>query len=323
MVEFKDYYAVLGVEPDAKEDEIKRAYRKLARTYHPDVSKEADAQQRFSEVGEAYEVLKDAEKRKAYDELRAGGFRQGQDFRPPPDWQQQWGFGDAGGFSDGDRDTGGFSDFFESIFGHPHARRGRGGQNGGGAFRMRGEDLHHVIPVSLEEAFAGGSRELALTVPEADQHGAIRQRRRTLRVRIPPGVTQGQHIRLRGQGGQGIGGGKAGDLYLEIDIEQHPHYEVNGRDVHLQLPVAPWEAMLGSKIRVPTLGGAVNVQVPAGSQDGDRLRLRGRGLPGEPPGDQHVILRVVVPTELNDRAKQLSEELAREAAFDPRAGLGV
>ena len=321
-MEFKDYYQILGVNESASADEIKKAYRKLARKYHPDVSKEANAEHRFKEVGEAYEVLKDPEKRAEYDQLRTLGAR-GQDgsFQPPPGWESAAGFG-GGGFTGAD--AGHFSDFFESIFGRAgRAQRtyGRGGRQQ--SFRMRGEDIHYRLPLFLEEAYNGGERQIQFQVPESDEKGFVKYQQKTLKVKIPAGVGAGRHIRLKGQGAPGIGGAGPGDLFLEIELAPHPLYSVDGNDLSLTLPVAPWEAALGATVKVPTLGGAVSLKIPPQSQTGQKLRLKGRGLPGNPPGDQYVILQIVMPKLSSQRARELLEELAREAAFDPRETLGV
>src|SRR5690625_1906709 len=281
-MKFRDYYEVLGVAREASQDEIRRAYRKAARRYHPDVSTEKDAEERFKEVGEAYEVLKDPEKRQAYDRF-GKDWQQGQDFRPPPDWEQDFGFA-GGGYAHQDD----FSDFFESLF-------GRGAGRGRGGFRTRGEDQVVRISLSLEDAYRGVTRTLTLSATEIDRSGQVRPRPRTLNVRIPAGVTDGQRIRLKGQGSPGLGGGPAGDLFLEVSLAPHPHFHADGRDVLLELPVTPWEAALGATVSVPTLGGVVDLRIPAGSQSGRKLRLKGRGLPGEPPGDQYTELRIVTP----------------------------
>ncbi|MCS3902610.1 curved DNA-binding protein [Methylohalomonas lacus] len=305
-MEYKDYYKILGVDRDADADTIKRAYRKLARKYHPDVSTEADAEDRFKEVQEAYEVLKDPDKRQAYDQM-GNDWQGGQDFRPPPGWEnqrQEWHFSDA------DLGGGDFSDFFESLFG--------GGRQQGRSAKFRGQDQRARLRISLEDAYHGATRSITLNVPETDDQGRVRQQPRELKVRIPAGVTAGQHIRLRGQGGQGFGGGQAGDLLLEVEFEPHPQFQVDGRDIHLDLPIAPWEAALGGKVPVPTLGGQVNLSIPAGSQTDKQMRLKGRGLPGKPAGDQIVRLRIVTPPANSDTVRQLYEQMRDQTAFDPR-----
>lgn len=313
-MEYKDYYQVLGIERNATQDEIKRAYRKLARKYHPDVSKEPDAEERFKEMAEAYEVLKDPEKRAAYDQLGAN-WQQGQDFRPPPDWDA--GFEFSGGFGGG-ADASAFSDFFETLF-------GRHGGMGGGAqgFHSRGEDHHARVLIDVEDAFHGTVRNLSLHSPEVDARGHVHTRERTLNVRIPKGIRQGQHIRLSGQGHPGMGGGKAGDLYLEVDFKPHRLYRVEGKDLYLELPVAPWEAALGARVKVPTPDGQVDLKVPENSRSGNRLRLKGRGIPAKVPGDLYVTLKVVLPPADNDKAKAFYRQMADEFEFNPRSGMGV
>lgn len=316
-MEFKDYYHILGVDEDAEPAAIKRAYRKLARKYHPDVSTAADAEQRFKEVSEAYEVLKDPQKRAEYDQLRRYGTQTaGGGFQPPPDWEAAGGFEHA--FSGADAQE--FSDFFEAIFGGGGMGQRRSGARGRrGGFGLRGEDLHHRLALFLEEAYAGAEKSITLRVPEVDAHGRVVHRERTLNVKIPAGVVSGQKIRLQGQGGPGMGGGEPGDLYLEIAIAPHPHYKVEGKDIYGELPIAPWEAALGATVPVKTLGGSVNLKIPKGAQAGQKLRLKGRGLPGKPAGDHYVVLRVVMPRTLSPRARELFAELEKEAAFDPRS----
>jgi len=318
-MDYKDYYAVMGVARDATQDEIKRAYRKLARKYHPDVSKEADAERRFKELGEAYEVLKDPEKRAAYDQL-GSSWRPGQEFRPPPDWDTGFEFS-GGGYTDAD--GGGFSDFFESLF-------GRGGHFRSAGFGHRthtpgrGEDHHSRVDVSLEDAFHGATLSLQLRVPEYDAHGRLSSHPRKLQVKIPRGVTSGRRIRLAGQGGAGYNGGPAGDLFLEIHLKPHHLYQVDGRDIFLTLPVTPWEAALGAKVQVPTLGGRVDLAIPSGARSGQKLRLKGRGLPvpGDAPGDQFVVLQIVTPPADSEAKKALYQTMAREMPFNPRTHLG-
>ena len=290
---FRDYYETLGVARGASQDDIKRAYRRLARKFHPDVSKEADAESRFKEVGEAYEVLKDPEKRSAYDRF-GKDWKHGQEFRPPPGWERQFGFG-GGGFS-GDS---GFSDFFESLFG----RSGFAGAHG--PMRARGGDQNATIEIPLEDAYRGTTRNITV--------GG-----RMLSVRIPKGITEGQRIRLGGQGGAGAGGRPAGDLYLTVTYAAHPLFRAEGRDVHLKLPVAPWEAALGTTVAVPTLGGKVDLKIPRGSRSGRSLRLKARGLPGRPNGDQYVTLEIVTPPADTPEAESLYRKMAESMRFDPR-----
>jgi curved DNA-binding protein len=311
-MQYKDYYKILGVERGASQDEVKRAYRKLARKYHPDVSKERNAEERFKEANEAYEVLKDPQKREAYDRL-GPGWRAGQEFSPPPGWNT--GFEHGGAFTAADASR--FSDFFESLFGATGRRPGASGWRG--APRMRGADERVRIPVTLEEAYRGSTRTLQLRAGPGGGDGAGRVR--SLRVKVPAGVTHGQQIRLVGQGGPGVGGGEPGDLYLEVELLPHRLFQVDARNVLLTLPIAPWEAALGARVPVPTLSGTVDLSVPAGSQSGRKLRLRGRGLPGDPAGDQYVILQVVVPSADSEAARAFYERMARELAFDPRAEL--
>lgn len=304
-MEYKDYYKVLGVDRTADTDAIKRAYRKLARKYHPDVSKESDAEARFKEVQEAYEVLHDPEKRQAYDNL-GNGWQSGQGFKPPPDWQhREFHFEDDVG-------AGEFSDFFEQLFGH--SRRGHGG-----SFKRPGRDHHARLRISLEEAYRGGTRSLTLTNPEIDAQGHVRQQQKEIKVQIPPGVLPGQHIRLRGQGETGIGGGPTGDLLLQVEYEPHRLFRAEGRDIHLELPVTPWEAALGAKVAVPTLGGKVNLTIPSGSQTGKRLRLKGRGLPGKSAGDQIVTLSIMTPEPKTAAQRALYEQMREQMPLNPRA----
>jgi curved DNA-binding protein len=315
-MQFKDYYKIMGVARDASQDEIKRAYRKLARKYHPDVSKEKDAETRFKEVGEAYEVLKDAEKRAAYDQLGAN-WQAGQDFRPPPDWDA--GFEFSGGDFTG-ADSAQFSDFFESLFG-----RNFGGRAGPGrSFHAHGEDRHAKVLIDLEDAYKGATRAISLRVPEVDATGHVRTRDHKLNVTIPRGICAGQSLRLAGQGAPGMGQGKAGDLYLEIEFAPHAMYRVETRDVYLDLPVTPWEAALGATVKVPTPAGAVEMKIPAGSGSGRKLRLKGRGIPAATPGDLYVVLQVVVPPASTAQEKALYADLAKTFnTFNPRARLGV
>ncbi len=317
-MEYKDYYKILGVEKTATPDQIKHAYRRLARKYHPDVSKEADAENRFKDVQEAYEVLKDAEKRSAYDEL-GSNWKAGQDFRPPPGWGHQntnFYSSNGGGFTE--EDMGGFSDFFSNLFGR---KRGSSfDDHGFEGYRQRGNDQRTKVTISLEEAFTGAAKTMHLQSPAIDANGQIREQTRTLKVNIPAGAKQGQQLRLAGQGGPGVGGEVAGDLYLEIDIQTHPLFTLQERDIYLTLPVTPWEAALGAEIKVPTLAGPVGLKLAAGSQAGQKLRLKGRGMPDKKlgNGDQYAVLQILIPSAQTDEQKQLYEKMAELMPFNPR-----
>src|SRR5580658_2039123 len=291
-MQYRDYYEILGLTRSADADEVKRAYRKLARKFHPDVSKEKNAEEKFKEVQEAYEVLRDTDKRAAYDQL-GRDFRNGQQFRPPPDWSQR--FGNSGGqrFSD----LNGFSDFFSSLFG--------GGGLGGGNAGQSDADAGH-LDVTVEEAFAGTKRRVTL-----NEHG----RQRQVDVQIPAGVTEGQPLRIPGIGGRA-------SLIFRIRLRPHHLYEVAGKDVQIELPLAPWEAALGAKVAVPTLGGTVELTIPAGAASGQKLRLRGRGLPAgntKAAGDQFVIIKIVAPPAQSEKAKEAYAKMKEEFDFDARA----
>lgn len=310
-MEFKDYYQILGVAREATADEIKKAFRRLARKYHPDVSKEPDAEARMKEVNEAHAVLSDPEKRAAYDQL-GQNVHAGQDFQPPPDWDAGYEFSGA--------ETADYSDFFSELFG---SRMNRGAARGATGSRNRGDDHHAKILLDLEDAYQGASRTLTLRTPHLDEHGRPALREHALNVRIPKGVHPGQVIRLAGQGGPGFDGGQPGDLYLEVRFKPHARYRVEDRDVYAALPIAPWEAALGSSVKAPLPDGTVEVRIPEGSQPGRKLRLKGRGIPGAPPGDLYLVLEVVLPPASNARARELYQTMAQELAFNPRQALGV
>jgi curved DNA-binding protein len=315
-MKYKDYYAILGVDRTASADDIKKAYRKLAQKHHPDVSKEAKAEERFKEIAEAYQTLKDPEKRAAYDQL-GSGFRPGQDFQPPPGWEQRFGSeGFQGGFSFDDLDL---SDLFESLAG-----RGRGGRGGRGNRAEPGHDYDVAVQLSLEDAFTGTQLDLNLEMPEHAADGSVRRAPKTIKARIPKGATDGQRLRLRGQGGKGRNGGRDGDIYLNISLRPHRLFRAAGHDLYLDLPLAPWEAALGATIEVPTLGGAVNLKIPAGTAPGNKLRLAGRGLPkpGGGEGDLYAIAQIVNPPSLDARQQDLYRQLAEASRFAPRAHLG-
>ena len=302
-MEYKDYYKVLGLTKEATQDDIKRVYRKLARKYHPDISKESNAEEQFKEVGEAYEVLKDPEKRAAYDQL-GEDLKAQRDFRPPPG-------GKAGAGRSAD-----FDDFLADLF----AQRARAG---GRAYQANGEDSYAKVSIDLEDAYHGATRSLTMRTTERGADGRPFLQERTLNIKIPKGVKQGQHIRLQGQGNPGVGGGSAGDLYLEIAFNPHPLYRVEELDVYLELPITPWEAALGGSVKIPTPDGSVDMKIPASSSSGRKLRLKGRGIPAQSPGNFYVTLKVVLPDTLSDKAKALYSELAQERTFNPRAGMGV
>jgi curved DNA-binding protein len=320
-VQFQDYYQTLGVERTASQKEIQSAYRKLARKYHPDVNKEPGAEERFKQVAEAYEVLKDPEKRKRYDALGAN-WKAGQEFTPPPGWEMHFDFGPQGAAEF--EDLGGFSSFFESLFGGGGAPFGaRGGFETRRQPRSRrGQVQEAEITVSLEEAWRGATKEIALESVELGPDGQPRRTRKELSVRIPEGATDGATLRLAGQGGLGMAGGEAGDLFLRIRIAPHPRIRIAGNDLETTVDIAPWEAALGATVEVPLVEGRASVKVPPGSQSGTRLRLRGQGLKRRDGvrGDVLVELRIVVPRTLSARERELFEKLQRESAFRPRDG---
>ncbi len=309
-MEFKDYYKVMELAKTASQDEIKRAYRKLARKYHPDVSKEANAEARFKDLGEAYEVLKDPDKRAAYDQL-GSNWKAGQDFRPPPGWtggpgtggfRQRAGGGHGGGASQAD-----FSDFFEELFGR--AQQSRRPHNTHQEFNMQGEDRHARILIDVEDSYQGVTRQISLQIPELTPEGYMQNRERTLSVRIPKGIREGQQIRLAGQGSPGMGSGATGDLFLEVGFKPHPRYRAEGKDIYLDVPVMPWEAALGDTLNIATPSGQVKLRIPAGSQSGKTLRLRGAGLPGKAAGDLYAELKLLNPPADTTEARAAFEQL--------------
>ena len=313
-MEFKDYYQTLGVARDAPADVIKKAYRKLARKYHPDISKEPDAGKRMAEINEANTVLSDPEKRAAYDQL--GQHLPGQEFRPPPGWDEGMEFSQHQRSA---AESAEFSQFFSEIFGRmgregPHVRE----RSADGSATYPGNDHHARILLDIEDSFAGATRQLTLRAPKLDPKGYVVFEERTLNVKIPAGIREGQMIRLGGQGEPGIGNGKAGDLLLEVQFKPHARFRADGRDLLLALPLAPWEAALGAVIPVELPGGAINVRIPAGAKAGKQLRVRGKGLPSDPPGDLYIDLRIVAPPADTPRTKELYEALAKETAFDAR-----
>lgn len=323
-VKFQDYYETLGVKRDASKDDIRTAFRKLARKYHPDMAKpreKAQAEEKFKQINEAYEVLSDEEKRQKYDAL-GPNWQGGQDFRPPPNWRESaGGAGGFGGFQQGDVQFGGtgFSDFFESFFG----TRGGGfeafnpsGGRGGAGFSQRGRDVEADIMVTLEEALHGSRR--TITLQRASGAGPTE----SYEVRIPPGVREGQRIRLAGQGEGGVAGGSAGDLFLRVRLSRHPDFQVEGADLHAELYLAPWEAVNGCQLNVPTLSGPVSLKIPPGTQSGRKMRLKGLGLPVKGGGRGHLIVEILiqVPTKLSEKEEALWRELAETSSFNPRKG---
>ena len=314
IMQFRDYYEVLGVARDASADDLKKAFRKLARKYHPDISREPEAERRMQEVNEAYAVLSDPEKRAAYDQL-GNTHRPGEEFHAPPGWDAGFEFS-THGFSPGAEESG-FSDFFEQIFG----RRAGGystGHAGRAPHRGQGEDHRARIYLDLDDAYSGATRQIALRAPKLDAQGRPTLQTRTLNVKIPRGVKEGQVIRLAGQGTPGAGGARAGDLLLEVHFKPHPNFRVDGRDLYLSLPVAPWEAALGAVVAVDLPGGSVKVRIPEGAQSGKLLRVRGKGIPGEPPGDLLLTLEIALPPADTPKARALYEQMASDLAFNPR-----
>ena len=329
-MKYKDYYEILGVERGAEADAIKKAYRKLAHKYHPDVSKDPKGEEKFKEIAEAYETLREPEKRAAYDQL--GRQRPGQDFQPPPGWETQFG---GGGMAFDDIDL---SDLFAGLAGGAHGgqRGSNGGRRAGGRSggRMRpdipipGQDYEVTAHITLEDVYKGTLVDLALSVPEYDEQGAMRRVQREFKARIPKGATDGQRLKLAGQGGKGINGGPNGDLYLNIALHPHPLFRVDGHDLFIDLPLAPWEAALGTTVEVPTLAGEVSLKIPPGTSAGRKLRMMKRGLPkpraerGE-AGDLFAIVQIAVPTVLSERERALFKELADGSTFNPRGHLST
>jgi curved DNA-binding protein len=310
-MKYKDYYETMGLPRTATQAEIKSAHRKLARKYHPDLNKEADAEERFKEVGEAYQVLKDVETRAAYDRLGEEPVNR-DDFQPPPNWNDGFEFSGRGDEHDAQGD---FSDFFESMFGrsgaHPGPRHAE--------FHAGGQDHHAKVMIDLQDSFTGAERAITLQMPVLDEQGHVIMQTRTLNVSIPKGIRAGQRLRLAGQGGPGMGQGEAGDLYLEIEWREQSRYRVDGRDLSIDVPVAPWEAALGAQVEVPLPDGTVSMTIPSNSANGRRLRLKGRGIPGTPPGDLYVVLGVVLPSADTDTAKAAYSAMRDAFKFDPRA----
>ena len=316
-MKFQDYYQVLDVDKSATQGEIKKSYRKLSRKYHPDVSKLPDATEKFKALGEAYEVLKDPEKRAAYDRVGQGQ-QAGQNFEPPPGWDEGFEFS---GQDNGYVDPAAYSDFFESIFGGEGT--GRANQRQQQYNQPSGQDHHAKILIDLEDAYTGTVREITLQIPYLDAQGHVKTEHRALKVKIPKGIKQGQKIRLAGQGGVSVGGGLQGNLYLQVEFNTHALYSVEGQDVYLKIPITPWEAALGAKIKIPTPAGVIQIKVPEKSISGSKLRLKGRGIPAKITGDLFVILQVSFPPADTEKAKLFYQNMAKEFDFNPRKNLGV
>jgi len=324
-MKFRDYYETLGVARSATEAEIKAAYRKLARKYHPDVNKEAGVEDQFKELGEAYSVLKDTEKRAAYDRMGAN-WKNGQDFTPPPNWNEGFEYSDGnfggshGGFGGGYE--GDQSEFFESLFGQGRHRQGGRGGNPRQGMDFKGQDHHAKILIDLADAYNGAKRTIALHMPTQDANGHVSTQERKLDVSIPKGIKAGQNLRLAGQGGPGMGAGGAGDLYLEIDFHPNPIYRVDGKDVYLDLPLAPWEAALGTTVNIPTpAGSTLELKIPAGTATGRKMRLKGKGIPSKEAGDLYVVPNIVLPSAETNEQKEAYQTLEKAFDFKPRTHL--
>jgi len=323
-VQYKDYYEILGVSRDASRDDIQRVYRKLARKYHPDLNKEAGSEDKFKEINEAYEVLKDPEKRKKYDQI-GSGWQQGDNFRPPPGWEHNFNFGSGPqGRQENffwSSDGGDYSDFFETLFGGQF-QEGFTGSEGRQPFsrQRRGSDHEAVLRIPLEEAFRGGTKTITMQSTAPSGHGSVSSSEKRYDVKIPPGILPGQKVRLSGQGGKGSGGGGSGDLFLKVEVEPHPRFHLKGRDLYTELAITPWEAALGANIDIQTLSESVTLKVPPGTQSGQKLRLRAKGMPNPKgsPGDLYAVMQIKVPKSLSKKERQLFEELNKVSAFRPR-----
>jgi curved DNA-binding protein len=325
-LQFKDYYEVLGIPRNASEDEIRKAFKKLARKYHPDLhtNEKKEVEEKFKEINEAYEVLKDPEKREKYDRLGAN-WKNGQDFHPPPDWDVRFDFGarpgkSREGFYRGS-EADGFSDFFETLFSGGFQEGYQGPQNSRPFVRkQKGVDREAVIRISLEDAFRGGNKNITLQTQTPDDAGRVTTQERRYDIKIPPGILPGQRIRLGGQGGDGSGGAVRGDLYLKVEVEHHPRYRLQGRDIYFDLPVTPWEAALGAEVEIDTLAGPVTLKIPAGTHGGQKLRLKGKGMPDGKGrgGNLYAVVQVTVPKKLSEKEREIFEELRKASSFNPR-----
>lgn len=323
-MEYKDYYKILGVKKNASTQDLKRAYRTLARKYHPDVSKESDAETKFKEVGEAYEVLKDSKKREAYDQL-GSNWKAGQEgFQPPPDWEQNFDFRGGGStYRNTQSNAQNYSSFFEDLFGGSHSQQDRQHEAGHRAgFQAKGENVRAKMMIDLEDSLSGTERSITLAIPEINAQGQVTSKQRTLNVKIPKGIKEGQSIRLSKQGNPRFGGGEAGDLLIEVAFNPHRLYNIQDKNISLNVPVAPWEATLGAKIKIPTPDGKkVDLKIPPNSQQGQKLRIKGKGLPAKETGDFYLILQIVLPPSTDAKVKEYNEKMRDEIDFNPRSFL--
>lgn len=314
-MKYVDYYETLGVQRDATQDEIRKAYRRLAHKYHPDVAAGADTEEKFKDISLAYATLKDPEKRAAYDQL--GRHAQGEDFVPPHQWREHF---DAGpqGYSDMDFSDVDLADFLAAF---AAAQQGTSGHRRQASRAVPGQDYDTTLPVTLEQVYSGADTQVSLTIPELDGHGLLRQTPKTFRVHVPKGASDGQRLRLAGQGGPGFNGGKQGDLYLTIQVRPHSLYKTSGHDLFIDLPLAPWEAALGTAVQIPTLGGVVEMTIPAGTTAGRKFRLSGRGMPDSKGkhGDLYAVVSITVPAQLSAKERELFRQLAEVTTFRPRA----
>lgn len=312
-MQYKDYYQILGVNRDAAQADIKKAFRKLARKFHPDVSKETDAEARMKELNEANAVLSDAEKRAAYDQL-GQNYRPGEEFQPPPNWDAGFEFSGANNAD--------FSDLFSQLFGRMGTGEKRGHEGDNRGFHSRGEDHHAKIMLDLEDAFLGATRQISLRTPNVDAQGHVGLITHTLNVKIPKGVYEGQIMRLAGKGSPGVGDGKPGDLLLELHFNPHTRFRVDGCNLYIKLPVTPWEAALGAMVPINLFENDIRVRIPEGTQSGQQLRLRGKGIPSKTPGDLILDIQVVLPSATTQKAREIYESMASELAFNPRTDNG-
>ena len=323
---YKDYYKILGVAKNASSDQIKKEYRKLARKYHPDVNKNVDAEEKFKEVGEAYEVLKDPEKRKAYDQYGANWKAGKEQEKHQQKYQHRYQNTPGGGFQEGGFDFGGdfggsgeYSDFFENLFG---GGRRTGGRSYGKPRSMKGEDINASISIPLQDAFQGSVRKISFETQSVNANGNIEHRPISLTVKIPKGIQNGKKIRLAGKGGPGHNGGAPGDLYIKIDYETSANCLVEGGDIYITYPIAPWEAALGESVSILTPEGGINLKIPKGSENGKKLRLKGKGIPSKTPGDLYVVLKIVLPPADNEKTQKIYEEM-KTLNFNPRTNFKI